>query len=157
MTSSVALAFGFSAFKESRKELAKAITFANQGLEFNQAAALVFRKSGMNISFIKRELDVIKASLITGTFSENSTRLARSWFNGSVMEKMNRAFPILESGSSLVDLYDLVQKKASLRRNLLKPKKTSMRYLKATSNLFRLLKRIKSGHKRWTTLKPHQW
>ena len=88
MTSSVALAFGFSAFKESRKELAKAITFANQGLDFNQAAALAFRKSGMNISFIKRELDVIKASLITGTFSENSTRLARSWFNGSVMEKI---------------------------------------------------------------------
>jgi hypothetical protein len=61
MTSSVALAFGFSAFKESRKELTKAIRFANKGLDFNQAAALAFRKSGMNISFIKRELDVIKA------------------------------------------------------------------------------------------------
>ncbi|NVD06223.1 OmpA family protein [Vibrio sp. JPW-9-11-11] len=122
MTSSVAFAFGFSAFKESRKELTKAIRFANKGLDFNQAAALAFRKSGMNISFIKRELDVIKASLITGTFSENSTRLARSWFNGSVMEKMNRAFPILESGSSLVDLYDLVQKENELEKKSLEAK-----------------------------------
>ncbi|MFH4828268.1 OmpA family protein [Vibrio diabolicus] len=137
MTSSVAFAFGFSAFKESRKELAKAITFANQGLDFNQAAALAFRKSGMNISFIKRELDVIKASLITGTFSENSTRLARSWFNGSVMEKMNRAFPILESGSSLVDLYDLVQKENELEKKSLEAKEdfdaVSQSYLQSIS------------------------
>ncbi|ELK5320399.1 OmpA family protein [Vibrio vulnificus] len=137
MTSSVAFAFGFSAFKESRKELAKAITFANQGLDFNQAAALAFRKSGMNISFIKRELDVIKANLITGTFSENSTRLAKSWFNGSVMEKMNRAFPILESGSSLVDLYDLVQKENELEKKSLEAKEDfdaiSQSYLQSIS------------------------
>ncbi|HAS8569256.1 TPA: OmpA family protein [Vibrio vulnificus] len=137
MTSSVALAFGFSAFKESRKELTKAIRFADKGLDFNQAAALAFRKSGMNISFIKRELDVIKASLITGTFSENSTRLARSWFNGSVMEKMNRAFPILESGSSLVDLYDLVQKENELEKKSLEAKEdfdaVSQSYLQSIS------------------------
>ncbi|WP_286303299.1 OmpA family protein [Vibrio apostichopi] len=137
MTSSVALAFGFSAFKESRKELTKAIRFANKGLDFNQAAALAFRKSGLNISFIKRELDVIKASLITGTFSENSTRLARSWFNGSVMEKMNRAFPILESGSSLVDLYDLVQKENELEKKSLEAKEdfdaVSQSYLQSIS------------------------
>lgn len=45
MTSSVALTFGFSAFKESRKELAKAITFANQGLDINQAAAWRFARA----------------------------------------------------------------------------------------------------------------
>ncbi|WP_259556066.1 hypothetical protein [Vibrio harveyi] len=50
---------------------------------------------------------------------------------------MNRAFPILESGSSLVDLYDLVQKENELEKKSLEAKEdfdaVSQSYLQSIS------------------------